>query len=40
MSAEDLLLRRTKLALHVPDGGIERLAAWLAAHPLATERAA
>ena len=25
MSAEDLLLRRTKLALHVPDGGLERL---------------
>jgi glycerol-3-phosphate dehydrogenase len=39
-TAEDVLLRRTKLALHAPDGCFETLDAWLAAHPLPAERAA
>jgi glycerol-3-phosphate dehydrogenase len=40
MTAEDLLLRRTKLALHVPDGSFGRLESWLAAHPVESGRAA
>jgi glycerol-3-phosphate dehydrogenase len=40
MTAEDLLLRRTKLALHVPEGSLERLETWLAAHPPGSDRAA
>ena len=31
-SAEDILFRRSKLGLHVPEGTSERLAAWLANH--------
>ena len=35
VTAEDILYRRSKLALHVPAGGEARLDDWLAAHPLA-----
>lgn len=34
VTAEDILWRRTKLGLRVPAGGVARLDAWLAAHPL------
>ena len=40
MTAEDILLRRSKLALHAPEGSFETLDAWLAARPLAGETAA
>jgi len=35
VTAEDVLLRRTKLALHVPEGSIDALDAWLARNPVA-----
>ena len=34
VTAEDILYRRSKLALHVPADGAARLDAWLARHPL------
>ncbi len=34
MTAEDILYRRSKLALHVPADGAARLDAWLQQHPL------
>ena len=33
MTADDILYRRSKLALHVPADGPKRLEAWLAQHP-------
>jgi glycerol-3-phosphate dehydrogenase len=33
VTAEDILYRRSKLALHVPRGSEGRLDAWLAQHP-------
>lgn len=33
-TAQDILWRRSKLGLHVPEGAEARLAVWLAAHPL------
>ena len=35
VTAEDILYRRTKLALHLPDGSSARLDEWLARHPVA-----
>ena len=35
-TTEDILWRRSKLALHLPDGGHAALARWLAAHPVST----
>jgi glycerol-3-phosphate dehydrogenase len=35
VTAEDILYRRSKLALHLPAGSVTRLDAWLATHPLA-----
>jgi glycerol-3-phosphate dehydrogenase len=35
VTAEDILCRRSKLALHVPDGSAGRLDDWLAGHPVA-----
>jgi glycerol-3-phosphate dehydrogenase len=35
VTAEDILYRRSKLALHVPADSEARLDAWLARHPLA-----
>jgi glycerol-3-phosphate dehydrogenase len=35
VTAEDILYRRSKLALHVPPDGASRLAEWLARHPAA-----
>jgi glycerol-3-phosphate dehydrogenase len=32
-TADDILYRRSKLALHVPADGLARLEAWLAQHP-------
>jgi glycerol-3-phosphate dehydrogenase len=40
VTAEDILLRRTKLALHAPDGCFDTLDGWLAAHPLQQESTA
>ncbi|NJD32235.1 MAG: glycerol-3-phosphate dehydrogenase [Gammaproteobacteria bacterium] len=39
VTAEDILYRRSKLALHVPPGSEDRLDAWLASHPLAESAA-
>jgi glycerol-3-phosphate dehydrogenase len=36
-SAEDILFRRSKLGLHVPEGTGDRLAAWLANHGTAAQ---
>ena len=35
VTAEDILYRRSKLALHLPDGSAGRLDDWLARHPVA-----
>ena len=35
VTAEDMLYRRSKLALHVPDGSARRLDDWLDRHPAA-----
>jgi glycerol-3-phosphate dehydrogenase len=35
MTAEDILYRRSKLALHVPADGAARLEQWLQAHTVA-----
>jgi len=35
VTADDILYRRSKLALHVPDGSAGRLDDWLARHPVA-----
>ena len=35
VTAEDILYRRSKLALHLPDGSAARLDDWLARHPVA-----
>jgi glycerol-3-phosphate dehydrogenase len=33
VTAEDILFRRSKLALHLPPGSEARLDAWLGSHP-------
>jgi len=39
VTAEDVLLRRTKLALHVPEGSADVLDAWLTRNRVTTETA-
>jgi glycerol-3-phosphate dehydrogenase len=39
VTADDILYRRSKLALHAPPDGASRLAAWLAGHPASVSSA-
>jgi len=38
VTAEDMLFRRTKLGVHLPEGSAARLEAWLAQHAAAVDR--